>query len=728
MRAILHCWQLAPDPMSHRQGTADPKLEGHRARPTDGGSAVPERMTMTFVSRPALIAALFAAGLASCDRPPLLPDLGLSRESLAFEAPGGSGDPEPQSFFALNTGAGSLEAPAVSISYRDRAGWLATSLVSSAAPFEIRVTAAVGNLEPGSYQATIAVASSNASSSPLQLPVTLVVPGPRFALSASILEFASCSIEPTPQTLRITNGGRGTIPVPQVAISYVGAQGWLSAELGGTPEAYQVTFRARAAGLAAGTHSATIVLTAPGSAVPAQTLAAKLAVPEPAIPVISPAAIELWGQAGLGDAGPVRVKVDFPSDGCVLAPDRSVTYGTGNPGWLTTEVKTRQARHDVLVSATTSSLAVGESRTATLRVETPAGAADVAVKATSGDFTRVPSMNLDRIEGAATPLPDGRVLVSGGADAARVPYANAEIWSPTTGTWDSQTFLNPETGQRTTFAPLATGRYLHGAAALPNGKVLLVGGYGVDGSPLMSIELFDPNATEGATSRHFGNLLTARGFRPLVLPLPESSLVAVVAGNACGAETIDVESGRVARLPFSETLCYGSPSAVLLADGRWFIVEQEDARILNRNLTWTVTSKPHVSRWDPFLGLLPDGRVIAVGNRAPTCWARGCHPSELTSSAEIWDPSTGAWTMVPGEPFEPLVQGPESATVLASGKVLLWNVYNLAGPDVRTDVRLLDPATGAVSTVRQNLANGVRAVRTSSGRILALNRNESYSW
>ena len=62
----------------------------------------------------------------------------------------------------------------------------------------------------------------------------------------------------------------------------------------------------------------------------------------------------------------------------------------------------------------------------------------------------------------ATLLPNGKVLVAGGyLEAASL--ASAELYDPATGTWSA-------TGS------LATGARNHTATLLPNGKVLVAGG------------------------------------------------------------------------------------------------------------------------------------------------------------------------------------------------------------------------------------------------------------
>ena len=66
---------------------------------------------------------------------------------------------------------------------------------------------------------------------------------------------------------------------------------------------------------------------------------------------------------------------------------------------------------------------------------------------------------------AATLMPDGAVLVTGGSPDTGFATTGAELLDPATNRW------------RPTTWPMATPRYGHTATLLPDGKVLLMGGY-----------------------------------------------------------------------------------------------------------------------------------------------------------------------------------------------------------------------------------------------------------
>src|SRR4029079_5211934 len=82
-----------------------------------------------------------------------------------------------------------------------------------------------------------------------------------------------------------------------------------------------------------------------------------------------------------------------------------------------------------------------------------------------------------RANHTATLLPNGNVLVAGGYYAGGI-LASAELYDPASGTWSAT-------------ARLHNGRERHAANLLPNAKVLVLGGY-YRTLTLSSVELYDP--------------------------------------------------------------------------------------------------------------------------------------------------------------------------------------------------------------------------------------------
>ena len=111
----------------------------------------------------------------------------------------------------------------------------------------------------------------------------------------------------------------------------------------------------------------------------------------------------------------------------------------------------------------------------------------------AGTFTATGSPITGHYLHTATLLPNGQVLIAGGYNSSGFS-AGAELYDPATGTFSASGSLN-------------TPRSNHATALLNTGKVLVTGGLDINGNALASAELFDPgNGTFTAT----GNLNVAR--------------------------------------------------------------------------------------------------------------------------------------------------------------------------------------------------------------------------
>jgi hypothetical protein len=103
------------------------------------------------------------------------------------------------------------------------------------------------------------------------------------------------------------------------------------------------------------------------------------------------------------------------------------------------------------------------------------------------------------------------VLVAGGHGSNSVDLASAELYDPASGSW-------------TASGSLATARYGHTATLLPNGQVLVAGGF-APGGRIASAELYDPASGSWTAT---GSLGAAREFHTATL-LPNGNVL--VAGG-----------------------------------------------------------------------------------------------------------------------------------------------------------------------------------------------------
>lgn len=169
------------------------------------------------------------------------PSIQFSTNSLTFSAPQGGADPASQTITITNGGGGTLSGLGVfSTTFGPGAsGWIQTASLSGtiANPsVTLTVRPATGSLAQGSYTATIAIVSSNASNSPANVSVTFNVTAQSATISPSRAGVAVAGApgnipSPTFGTL-ISNGGSGSLTGLSIGtVTYgAGASGWV-----GTP-------------------------------------------------------------------------------------------------------------------------------------------------------------------------------------------------------------------------------------------------------------------------------------------------------------------------------------------------------------------------------------------------------------------------------------------------------------------------------------------------------------
>jgi hypothetical protein len=144
----------------------------------------------------------------------------------------------------------------------------------------------------------------------------------------------------------------------------------------------------------------------------------------------------------------------------------------------------------------------------------------------TGLFTATGDMVVGRYGASSTLLPDGKVLITGG-QGSQLPYLGLMLVSAEV--------YDPDTGQFTAVADMAYSRTGFIAVLLPNGKVLVAGGFnGI--SVTTNAELFDPSTGHWSGT---GSLLEAKWGAPGVL-LP-SGEVLISGGSPYNTSTITAE-------------------------------------------------------------------------------------------------------------------------------------------------------------------------------------------
>lgn len=261
---------------------------------------------------------------------------------------------------------------------------------------------------------------------------------------------------------------------------------------------------------------------------------------------------------------------------------------------------------------------------------------------TTGVWKRTGRMATSRRYAQRERLPDGRILVVGGTDttgvdgSASVFYDTAEIYDPATGTWSA-------TGSLTT-----GGRALHTSTALPDGKILVAGGWN-GSAALSSAEIYNPatgiwsatGSMNTARADHKdtvlvdGRILVAGGFDSAGNPIasaeifnPATGIWTATAGAMAGARyghrLNDVGGGKVL-----VTGGFGT-GGVALASSERFTYNPTTG-----NGTFSAAASLAHARGNHFATPLPTGEILVTG---------GNNGSGVLDSTELYDPDNDTFS------------------------------------------------------------------------------------
>ena len=271
-------------------------------------------------------------------------------------------------------------------------------------------------------------------------------------------------------------------------------------------------------------------------------------------------------------------------------------------------------------------------------------------------------MNAERAAHTATRLPDGKVLIAGGfreEGTSEIAIASAEIFDPVTKTFTPISDMNePRNG--------------HTATLLPNGKVLLAGGWNQQGRTATA-ELYDPQTGE---FEYTGSLMAPR--QGLTATLLQTGQVLIAGGDSArNAPHLTAELYDPATETFTptENLNDGrfGHTATLLSDGRVLLVggtSGNDNILASAEIydpetgQFTSTRDANIVRYKHTAVLLKDGNVLILGGSNEKDW------TGKYDSAEIYDVETGTFTEI-SDMNQERFKLAEAAALLANGNVLI---------------------------------------------------------
>jgi hypothetical protein len=315
---------------------------------------------------------------------------------------------------------------------------------------------------------------------------------------------------------------------------------------------------------------------------------------------------------------------------------------------------------------------------AQIRATSEGKTGDVTITVTTYPWSATGSLTTGRTLHTATLLADGRVLVTGG-QTLDTPQSlrSSELYNPTTGSWTA-------TGNMT------TPRVNHVAVRLQDGRVLVAGGTDQQ-TRLSSAEIYNP-ATGTWTAT--GSLVTARQLAAAVLL--NNGRVLIIGGSGSNAN-LD---------PLSSTEMY-NPA----------------------NSQWASAAPMSVGRVGFTALLLSTGKILVAGGAAGTF-----STPQLHSSAELYEPLTGQWT---GTGFFLTARAFHAAVLLANGSPLMvggsnflsvaygaTDIYDLVSGGWTATGSLLTPRLSHTAT---RLPNGNVLVAGGTGALGVLGSVEVYN-
>jgi hypothetical protein len=350
----------------------------------------------------------------------------------------------------------------------------------------------------------------------------------------------------------------------------------------------------------------------------------------------------------------------------------SLTFAwTANTGSLAAARNTASTTHVVWTAPSCISASTTPAITATvtnafnLTSTKSFAVTGLPVCATSG-WALTGSMASPRRNHTATLLPNGKVLVSGGYNGSAL--ATAALYNPASGTWSA-------TGS------MAEPRYSYTATLLPNGKVLVSGGYSVSGR-IATAEVYDPASGSWSAT---GSMASLRSQHTATLLADGRVLVAggVGGGFLATAEVYDPASGS-----WSATGSMASPrmyhTATLLPDGKVLISGGNNNNVILAGAemydpasgSWSAAAPLASPRYHHTATLLPNDKLLVSG---------GYTGSSGLATTEVYGPASGSWSAT-GSMAMPRYQ--HTATLLDNGKVLITggNTHSaeLYAPDLGT--------------------------------------------
>jgi hypothetical protein len=319
-----------------------------------------------------------------------------------------------------------------------------------------------------------------------------------------------------------------------------------------------------------------------------------------------------------------------------------------------------------------------------------AALAAMMLSSPNGRVTTTSAMNVARASHSSTSLPDGRVLIAGGFAGSGHEYAP----------FASTELYDPATGRFSAAPAMHTGRSGHTATTLSDGRVLLAGGWTGLREARGTADIYDP-ATGSMTAT--GRMLEPRAGETAT-PMSDGRVLLVGGVDENETELASAEIFDPTSRTFSATGSMSVPraghTATALADGRVVIVGGATGRYPSETIhrlieiydpataRFSAAGELVTARYKHAAVRLKDDRVLVIGGSDHRAWGG------QFQSAELFDASTRT-SRLGGAMSQKRFKIPDAIALLRDGRVLV------AGGSAAAEI--YDPTTNTFGSVPGSL-------------------------
>jgi hypothetical protein len=277
----------------------------------------------------------------------------------------------------------------------------------------------------------------------------------------------------------------------------------------------------------------------------------------------------------------------------------------------------------------------------------------------AGTFTSAAPAGFDIFSSGHAFLPNGQLLVAGGYKGNKIGLPNAAVYDPARDAW-------------TQLPNMFSGRFLPTNTTLSNGDILVTGGYlNHFVGPNRSLQVWELGPGKW---RYLNGASLGLPVDPWIFSVPGSQVFDAgpyPATRLLNPSGVGHWSG-VITTKFNSPRDYGT--AAMYAPGKVLILGGADspptntAEIIDLNSSnpaWSFTNPMANARQQPNATILPDGTVLVTGGSSGSGFN---NPNSPVLAAELWNPATGTWTTLASST---VFRGYDSvALLLADGRVL----------------------------------------------------------